>query len=84
MEILRYSGLDVRGLEEHVERAAAARPIRGWEDFIEIALRDAGAPEEDAGAIEPIMHTAPKTGRNDPFPCGSGRKFKKCCGRDSN
>jgi uncharacterized protein len=24
--------------------------------------------------------TAPKTGRNDPCPCGSGKKFKKCCG----
>ncbi len=23
----------------------------------------------------------PKTGRNDPCPCGSGRKFKKCCGQ---
>jgi SWIM/SEC-C metal-binding protein len=23
---------------------------------------------------------APKIGRNDPCPCGSGRKFKKCCG----
>jgi SEC-C motif-containing protein len=23
----------------------------------------------------------PKTGRNDPCPCGSGKKFKKCCGR---
>jgi len=23
---------------------------------------------------------APKTGRNGPCPCGSGRKFKKCCG----
>ena len=22
----------------------------------------------------------PKVGRNDPCPCGSGRKFKKCCG----
>ncbi|MBS1213372.1 MAG: hypothetical protein H6R26_1989 [Proteobacteria bacterium] len=25
--------------------------------------------------------TSSKTGRNDPCPCGSGRKFKKCCGR---
>ncbi|HEY3778040.1 MAG TPA: UPF0149 family protein [Rhizomicrobium sp.] len=25
--------------------------------------------------------TSPKTGRNEPCPCGSGRKFKKCCGR---
>lgn len=26
-------------------------------------------------------HTAGKVGRNDPCPCGSGRKYKKCCGR---
>jgi hypothetical protein len=25
---------------------------------------------------------APKIGRNDPCPCGSGRKYKKCCGRE--
>ena len=24
---------------------------------------------------------APRTGRNEPCPCGSGKKFKKCCGR---
>ena len=23
-----------------------------------------------------------KVGRNDPCPCGSGKKYKKCCGRD--
>ena len=27
------------------------------------------------------VHKQPKVGRNDPCPCGSGRKFKKCCGR---
>ena len=26
----------------------------------------------------------PKIGRNDPCPCGSGKKYKKCCGKDSN
>ncbi|MHB8845881.1 MAG: YchJ family protein [Nitrospirota bacterium] len=26
------------------------------------------------------VQTGPKTGRNDPCPCGSGKKFKKCCG----
>jgi len=25
-----------------------------------------------------------KVGRNDPCPCGSGKKYKKCCGRDAN
>ncbi|USX08927.1 UPF0149 family protein [Paraburkholderia fungorum] len=27
-----------------------------------------------------IQRTEPKVGRNDPCPCGSGKKFKKCCG----
>ena len=26
-----------------------------------------------------IVREAPKTGRNDPCPCGSGKKYKKCC-----
>ena len=29
----------------------------------------------------PIVREEPKVGRNDPCPCGSGAKFKKCCGR---
>lgn len=28
-----------------------------------------------------VKHAEPKSGRNDPCPCGSGRKFKQCCGR---
>jgi len=28
----------------------------------------------------PARRDAPKVGRNDPCPCGSGRKYKKCCG----
>ncbi len=29
----------------------------------------------------PITREAPKIGRNDPCPCGSGKKYKKCCGK---
>ncbi|MFH1358288.1 MAG: SEC-C metal-binding domain-containing protein [archaeon] len=29
---------------------------------------------------KPIVNEEPKVGRNDPCPCGSGKKFKKCCG----
>ncbi len=32
------------------------------------------------GAKNPIRRTTRKIGRNEPCPCGSGRKFKKCCG----
>lgn len=28
-----------------------------------------------------VRSAAPKSGRNDPCPCGSGRKYKQCCGR---
>jgi len=32
---------------------------------------------------EPIVREEPKVGRNDPCPCGSGKKYKKCCGKDA-
>ncbi len=31
--------------------------------------------------IETVKRGAPKVSRNDPCPCGSGKKFKKCCGK---
>ena len=38
--------------------------------------------EPEAPKIElPIKRELPKVGRNDPCPCGSGKKFKNCCGR---
>ena len=33
---------------------------------------------------QPVRRSAEKVGRNDPCPCGSGKKYKKCCGRTSN
>ncbi|MEI6971393.1 MAG: preprotein translocase subunit SecA [bacterium] len=44
------------------------------------------APASDRGedevmrALEPVRRDVPKVGRNDACPCGSGRKYKKCCG----
>jgi preprotein translocase subunit SecA len=31
--------------------------------------------------LPPIRREMPKVGRNEPCPCGSGKKFKNCCGR---
>ncbi|MBR6348207.1 MAG: preprotein translocase subunit SecA [Spirochaetales bacterium] len=38
----------------------------------------------EAGAVSPVqvIRTAPKVGRNDPCPCGSGLKYKNCHGRN--
>ncbi len=35
-------------------------------------------PERVYQTVE--VRTEPKIGRNDPCPCGSGKKYKKCCG----
>ncbi len=35
----------------------------------------------DTGAPKPYKRDAEKVGRNDPCPCGSGKKYKKCCGK---
>jgi SEC-C motif-containing protein len=34
----------------------------------------------EAGTRRPVVRAEPKVGRNDPCSCGSGRKFKRCCG----
>jgi preprotein translocase subunit SecA len=31
--------------------------------------------------LTPVRRELPKVGRNEPCPCGSGKKFKNCCGR---
>lgn len=36
--------------------------------------------EGKPGVRKPVVREEPKVGRNDPCPCGSGKKFKRCCG----
>ena len=38
------------------------------------------APKQEKSHT-PIVNTEPKVGRNDPCPCGSGKKYKNCCGK---
>jgi uncharacterized protein len=40
----------------------------------------AGGTTPAAMRVETVRRIEPKVGRNDPCPCGSGRKFKNCCG----
>ncbi len=49
----------------------------------EEAQRSAAAAHQGAPQAPVTMrHTVPRIGRNDPCPCGSGKKYKNCCGRD--
>ena len=40
-----------------------------------------GSPERKPSTSTPYHKEGPKVGRNDPCPCGSGKKYKKCCGQ---
>jgi uncharacterized protein YecA (UPF0149 family) len=38
------------------------------------------AHTHEHNSVQPFVRASPKIGRNDPCACGSGQKFKKCCG----
>jgi uncharacterized protein YchJ len=66
--------------------AGAARAYRHFQDargtFVDgITDEDFGDDYQDDDYYpETYVRTEPKIGRNDPCPCGSGKKYKKCCG----
>ena len=79
--------LDLAKLRAFVEvaragsHAVAARRLHVTPSAVSHALRSlqesGGVPDaEDAGNVL----AKPDVGRNDPCPCGSGKKYKKCCG----
>jgi Tfp pilus assembly protein PilF len=39
-----------------------------------------GEEDDWAEPVQTVRRESPKIGRNDPCPCGSGKKYKKCCG----
>ena len=68
---------DTTGMGFHIPRAAASPPV--------VPVQTAGpgvaeVPEEASKKLQPVR-VGKKIGRNDPCPCGSGKKYKKCCGR---
>ena len=47
-----------------------------------IELVDGKTSPKEGGINRTIVNEEPKIGRNDPCPCGSGKKYKQCCGRN--
>jgi len=48
-----------------------------------INLVDGNLSEKEGGMNKTVVNKEPKVGRNDPCPCGSGRKYKNCCGKNA-
>ncbi len=67
------------GLKEGRQQRTDMSRMRANKEEIDNAGQDYAANEQDKPA--PIT-AGPKIGRNDPCPCGSGKKFKQCHGRD--
>ena len=53
------------------------REVKGEPDY-----QDNDDDYDEIDEATPIVRESPKVGRNDPCPCGSGKKYKKCCGRN--
>jgi preprotein translocase subunit SecA len=67
---------------EAVEEAPAVTNVRYQHADYEEALAAAAPAEEAAAAAPPpFVRAGEKVGRNDPCPCGSGKKYKQCHGR---
>ena len=51
----------------------------------EAVAKETGTTSSDTPAVkQPVRKNGKKPGRNDPCPCGSGKKYKKCCGRNES
>jgi preprotein translocase subunit SecA len=59
------------------EDASSATPMLGD------GSSGADTHRSEPAVVEPIRNMGQRVGRNDPCPCGSGKKFKNCCGKSS-
>ncbi|MEF1288379.1 preprotein translocase subunit SecA [Vibrio sp. M260118] len=75
--------------QEEVERMEAQRRAQAEEAARRAQAQHASAQsqlsegEENQGAPQPMVREGAKVGRNDPCPCGSGKKYKQCHGKIS-
>jgi hypothetical protein len=70
----RYEELRAQGIDPW------ARPLRPLETR---SWSESPTLPEPVQPVETFRRTGQKVGRNDPCPCGSGKKYKKCCGRSA-
>ena len=75
--------IDVLGDLEDVEielglRCARSTPRQKMTHLPDFDIFSRLGMEDDDDSV-PFVNTSRKTGRNDPCPCGSGKKYKKCC-----
>lgn len=73
----RTALLNRDGIRPFTDTIAA---FSNWAGFSEKDKREQRREEIEAGMADTVFNPHRHVGRNDPCPCGSGKKFKKCCG----
>ena len=63
--------------------ARAAANATATSKALPTQAKQAEGAAQSAKTIEPVKRDRNKVGRNDPCPCGSGKKYKNCCGKNA-
>ena len=74
--------LNIQKKEENVQRKETAEITGAGLEDTAINLVDGKITPKEGGINKTVVNTEPKIGRNDPCPCGSGKKYKNCCGKN--
>ena len=69
--------------KEGVTRKETAQITNASLEDTAINLVDGNLSEKEGGMNKTVVNKEPKVGRNDPCPCGSGKKYKNCCGKNA-
>ena len=64
--------------EQNVKITSAAQATL---NSINVVTENKQIPQSTTEKKAPVVNQGPKVGRNDPCPCGSGKKYKNCCGK---
>ena len=74
--------LNIRKKEGQIERTETTKVTGASLEDTAINLVDGNISEKEGGMNKTVVNEGPKVGRNDPCPCGSGKKYKNCCGKN--
>ena len=74
--------LNIRKKEGQTQRTQTTQITGAGLEDTAINLVDGKISEKEGGMNKTVVNDGPKVGRNDPCPCGSGKKYKNCCGRN--
>ena len=75
--------MNARKREGAIERKESVKITSEGREEATLNLSENTAPASSSGPKTPYVKKETEIGRNDPCPCGSGKKYKNCCGKNA-